>query len=271
MDRTFNSIGSNVFFEFGKEKKVEVIKGKKIVEKEWSIWLSNASWRISKGNKYIVGSGDSSQAIQSNIQNLLGKQFQSFSFLSQFLDAEFDFEGGYQITTFFNWMEENQWTIFLSDNTNIGVDCSSIEVIQNIRDMSAHFQIEENYKILHALLKKTVIVDITFNKWNLPIFHFENDTSIHLEACAWRLEENGNYLTGCLDDESKKNKKKLGCLVGKKLEQIGIANSMMDARFQFGDGFTLKTFSCCHTEEQWRICAGSKVIFCGGIDLATIF
>lgn len=265
MDRTFNSIGSNVFFEFGKEKKVEVIKGKKIVEKEWSIWLSNASWRISKGNKYIVGSGDSSQAIQSNIQNLLGKQFQSFSFLSQFLDAEFDFEGGYQITTFFNWMEENQWTIFLSDNTNIGVDCSSIEVIQNIRDMSAHFQIEENYKILHALLKKTVIVDITFNKWNLPIFHFENDSSIHFEACAWRLEKNSNYVIGCLDEDFKKIKRELTHLVGKKLNQVDVANPMMDARIQFEDGFVLKTFSCCHIEEQWKIYEEKKLIFCAKI------
>ena len=34
-------------------------------------------------------------------KKLLGKRFRSLSFLSQFLDAEFNFENGYQITTFF--------------------------------------------------------------------------------------------------------------------------------------------------------------------------
>ena len=267
MDRTFNSIGSNVFFEFGKEKKVEVIKGKKVIEKEWSIWLSHASWRITIGNKYVVGSGDFPKTIQSNIQSLLGKQFQSFRFLSQFLDIEFNFEDGYQITTFFNWMEENQWTIFLSDNSNIGVDCSSEEALKNVHNISKHFKIEEKYKKMDLLLKRPAVINIAFNKWNLPMFHFENGASIHLEACAWRLEKSGHYVIGCLDGDLKKIKSELVHLVGKKLKLIDIANPMMDARFQFEDGFILKTFSCCQTEEQWKIYEEKRLVFSAKIPL----
>ena len=101
MDRTFNSFGSNVFFQFKKEKKVEDIKGKKVVEKEWLLWIGLASWRINKSNKSIDRSGDSPPIIQSIIQSLLSKRFQSLCFLSQFLYAEFNFEDGYQITIFF--------------------------------------------------------------------------------------------------------------------------------------------------------------------------
>jgi len=267
MDRTFNSIGSNVFFEFGKEKEVIHKNGKKQLKKEWSLWISLASWRINKGDKYIVGSGDDPQTIQSNIQQLLGKRFQSLSFLSQFLDVEFTFEDGYQITTFFNWMEEDQWTIFLPDDSNIGVDCSSAEAIKNTQTISQQFTVKENYKKIDSPLQKTVITNIAFNDRNLPIFHFENDSSIHFEACAWRLEKNSNYVIGCLDEDFKKIKRELTHLVGKKLNQVDIANPMMDARIQFEDGFVLKTFSCCHIEEQWKIYEEKKLIFCAKIPL----
>lgn len=270
MDRAFNSIGSNVFFQFGKEKKIELIKGKQVIEKEWSLWISLASWRINKSNKYIVGSGDSPHTIQSNIQSILGKRFQSFRFLSQFLDVEFNFEDGYQITTFFNWMEEDQWSLLLPDDSNIGVDCSNAEAIKNVQNISKHFKVEEKYEGIDLQLKKTALTNITFNKWNLPIFHFKNDSSIHLEICAWRLEKNGNYVVGCLDEELNKIKRELMHLVGKNLKQIDVANPMMDARFQFEGGFILKTFSCCQKEEQWKIYEGKKLMFCASIPLLEI-
>lgn len=267
MDRTFNSIGSNVFFQFGKEIKIEVIKGKKVIEKEWSLWLSLASWRINKGNTYIVGSGDAPKTIQSNIQLLLGKRFQSFRFISQFLDAEFNFEDGYQITTFFNWLEEDQWSLLLPDDSYIGVDCSSAEAIKNVQAMSKYFKIEENYEKVDSPFQATSVTNIAFNERNMPIIHFENDSSIHLEACAWRLEKKGNYLVGCLDDDQKKIQDELTHLIGKKLHQIDLASAMMDARFQFEGGFVLKTFSCCSVTNQWKICVNKEPIFYAKIPL----
>jgi hypothetical protein len=54
MDRTFNSIGSNIFFEFGKQEEYVFPNGKKGVQKEWAIWLSWTSWRISQYNEGIA-------------------------------------------------------------------------------------------------------------------------------------------------------------------------------------------------------------------------
>ena len=113
VNTAFNSIGSNVFFEFGQEIEKNVSNGKKELRKEWVIWISMASWRMTRHGKYIGGSGDDRGLIEGNIQRLLGKHFQSIHILSQFLDVEFNFEDGYQLTTFFNWREEDQWTIFL--------------------------------------------------------------------------------------------------------------------------------------------------------------
>jgi len=267
MDRTFNSIGSNVFFEFGKEREVVHRNGKKQIEKDWSIWIGNASWRISQGSKYIVGSGDSTEIIQSSIQKLLGKRFKSLHFLSQFLDPEFSFEEDYRITTFFNWLEEDQWTVFLPNETNISVDADTHESIKNVQNIARDFQIVENYERLDTPIQGTSLIGITYNENKLPVFHFEENLDLSLDSCAWRLEKDGNYVLGCLDDNAEKIEQALSHIVGKTLEQIDIANPMLDARFQFNGGFVLKTFSCCHTSQQWTIYEKKKPLFSPEISL----
>jgi len=263
MDRTYNSIGSNVFFQFGKEKEIIFKNGRKDVKKEWNIWIGITSWRITKNDEFIVGSGDSPKMMQAGIEDLLGLRFQSFLFLSQFLDAEFNFENGYQITTFFNWMEENQWTIFLPNNSEIYVDCPSKKEIENVQNIASQFQIKENYEELISPVQGKVIHEISYDKKTMPIFCFEDKFSIDLKTCAWRLEKDNRYVVGCRDDDFEKADSELLQLVGKKLQRIDIANSMMDARFQFEDGFTLKTFSCCHIKEQWKIYKGKELVFSG--------
>lgn len=271
IDQAFNSIGSNVFFEFGKLKEVEFTNGEKGLQREWSIWLNHVSWRITKNNKYFIGSGEKLDInIQQHFQKLLGKRFQSISFLSQFLDIEFNFEDGYQIRTFFNWMEENQWTIFLPDDSYIGVDCSSESALKNVQNIASQLCITEHYEKLNTPIQEGVISEITFNYKNLPVFHFKENFSLSLESCVWRLEKDGLYVIGCLDEDLEKMKNELRLLIGKKLKQINIANPMMDARIQWEDGFVLKTFSCCHIEEQWKIYKEKKPVFCASIPLLEI-
>src|SRR3989338_2077109 len=103
VNKTSNSIGSNVFFRFGKEVEVTSQNGKKSLRKEWSLWLGNTSWRLSCENKYIVGSNESPPILNEKIKRLLFKKFQSFKILSQFFDMTFDFEDGYRLTTFCRW------------------------------------------------------------------------------------------------------------------------------------------------------------------------
>lgn len=157
VNRTNNSIGSNIFIRFGKDIEYIFPNGRKSSRKEWTIWVSHASWRLSKDEKYMAGSFDDPLIIQANIDKLLGKRFQSFHFLSQFLDMEFNFEDGYQLTTFFNWREENQWTIFLSNQTEIWVDCSNEEEIKKVQSLAEQCTIKESYKKLELPLQDLVI------------------------------------------------------------------------------------------------------------------
>ena len=266
VNHVFNSIGSHIFLEFGKQKKIVWKNGSESTQSEWSIWIGNASWRVSKNGKYVAGSGDSPELMESSIQMLLGKYFRSFQFLSSFLDVEFNFEDGYQVTTFFNWCADNQWTVFLSDQTNIRVDCLSHEDIKRVQNLAKHCSIMENYKKLDLLHQAGVITEITYDQMPQPTFHFENEFSIKLLNCAWRLEKDGDYLVGCVDEDQNTTNIFSG-LIGKKIKQIDIANSSMDARFQFENQYTLKTFTCARRISQWTIFLKSTPIFHANIQL----
>jgi len=130
-----------------------------------------------------------------------------------------------------------------------------------VQDTASHFQITENYEKLITPIQEKFISKISFSENNLPIFHFEDAFSLKLGSCAWRLEKNSNYIVGCLDDDLKKIKNELIQLTEKKIKHIDIANQMQDTRFQFEDGFILKTFSCCHVKEQWKIYKDKKLVF----------
>ena len=268
----FNSIGSNIFFDFGKKKEI-IQNGSKSSKWEWTIWIGNAPWRISKNGKFIVGSNDHRDIIQTNIQKLIGKHFHSFQFLSQFLDVAFNFDDGYQITTFFNWFEEDQWLIFIPDGNNIVINCSNYEEIKNVRKIAKHFPFIENYKELNFPHDERVLTDITYKNNEHPIFNFENIFSIDLRFCDWRLERNQDYLIGYTDLYLKNDKDKIynimNELIGKKLKKIDV-NSFMEGRFQFEDQYVIKTFACLRLSDQWRLISKKIPSFYAKIPLAEI-
>lgn len=266
--KVFNSIGSNIFFEFGKDIETSLLNGKKDLLKEWIIWIGNASWRITKQGRYIVGSGDNSQTISANIQQLMGKRFQFFQILSRFFDIDFTFEDGYQLTTFFNWVEENQWTVFLPDQTEISIDFSNKEVIKNIKEIADCLLIKENYKHLDLPIMDVVVRNINYDKADLPTIHLKNDIFISLEICTWRLEKDNEYCIGYLDENKEEVKNKLSKIIGKRIKRVDVANSMMDARFQFEDQYVLKTFSCCRTVSQWGVYSKKGALFHANIPIA---
>ena len=261
INRVFTSIGSNVFFEFGEVKELVFRNGKKSVQKEWSIWIGHASWRISKNGKYVVGSGDPSQTIQLNIQQLLGKRLKSFQFLSSFLDVQFDFDEGYQITTFFNWLEEDQWTLFLPDQSNISVDLANDEEIGIIRNLSKQVSIVQNYERLDLLQRDITLTGVTYDELQRLTLHLENGFSIYFQNCTWRLEKNDEYLIGCLDNYADQTNNMLSELIGKNLTQVAIANFNMDAMFDFEDTYVLRTFACNRETSQWTAFSKPQSIF----------
>jgi len=245
VNRAYNSIGSNIFLEFGDSKEVVFKNGRKTTLKEWSIWIANASWKITKNKVYIVGSGDPRDSIQLYIQNLIGKQFERMEFTSQFLDAQFDFTDGYQLTTFFNQMNENQWTIFFPDQTDIGVDCSTQESIKNTQIESNQFKLAKTYTTQDQIQAGQSIKKITWDTTEQPTIHFENNSIFSLKKTAWRLEKNLNYIFGCLEQDLEKEKKTLNQLIGMKLNRINHRSNLLDMRFEFEKGYILEAFACC--------------------------
>lgn len=260
VNRAFNSFGSNVFFEFGNEQEITLSNGKKDVQKEWIIWISNASWRISKNNiEYIVGSFDNPKLIQDKIQELLGKQFESFSVLSNFFDLEFNFSEGYKITTFFNWIEENQLTLFFPDQTEVRLDCAEKKQIKELQSL-IKYPINEQYTSLELPIENLFIQKITREpETNFLTFHCNEQVSIQFQNCTWRIEKDNKYCIGNLDEEEKKTK--LSELIGKKINRIDLANKMMDSRFTIDANYFLKTFSCAKSASQWKIYIGIEPFF----------
>lgn len=265
VNETNNSIGSNIFIRFGKDVENILPNGSIYICKEWGIWISSLSWRLSKDDQYLIGTFD--ESIQDYIERLMGKRFQSFEFLSQFLEIQFNFEDGYKLTTFFHKREENQWTIFLSNQTDIGIDCSTEEKIKEVQALAEHFEIKESFTELDVPLD-IAIKEITYNENDFPTFHCENEISVCLQYCSWRVEKNKDYFIGYWDRDKNEIKHKLSHLIGEKIRWIDIRNTMMDAAIQIGDEYVLKTFSCGYAENQWKIEEKDKTLFSAQIQLS---
>ena len=85
MTHVFNSIGSNIFLELGEDTEIRLKNGKKRQRKQWSIWLGNASWRITKNGKYLVGSVDARENIEQHLRNMLEK---NSAYIVGYLDGD---------------------------------------------------------------------------------------------------------------------------------------------------------------------------------------
>jgi hypothetical protein len=268
MDRTYNSVGSNIFFEFGKQKEIVFQNGKKRFQKERAIWLSWTSWRISQYNKYVIGSGESPEVnIQTCLERLLGKRILSIRFISQFLDLEINFEDGYQVTTCFNYIEENQSMIFLSNDTEIVIDCSSQEAIESIQQLSKQIEIRNKYKNLEFSFLDAQVKELLFDGNVLSKIVCTEGFSIDLGLSAWRLEKNDQYQMGrqdyyfsSIEESSKELEDKLLNLTGKKIKSMGIDSSGMDTRLEFEEEYALEIFTDAQTN-QWQICRNGELLF----------
>ncbi len=239
VNRAFNSIGSNIFLEFGNEQEIVFRNGEKRIQKDWSIWISHASWRLTQEGVHIIGSGDSSIAIQPNIQQLMGKRFQNLKFISSFLEVQFNFDEGYQLTTFFNGLREDQWTVFLPNLTNISIDCPELGDLNHIQKLSEGLPIHEK-EGKSVLLERGISLTKILYSQDEPILEFDHSILFNLGNSAWRIEQAETYVVGNLDD----NHADLHLLVGKNLKEIQTTRAMTDVQLHFEDDYILNIFSC---------------------------
>lgn len=267
VNRANNSIGSHIFIKFGKEIESVNSSGRKRMAKEWCIWISRSCWRLSKNASYVVGSNDDRKLIIPSIQNLLGRKFKYFEINSKYFEISYYFEGGYQLTTFFNKLHEDQWIIFLPDGKIIHIDCSDIEKIKEIQIISNEYTINEVYQRLDLHLDKKII-DVIYYKYNLAKIICEGDFSIEFDTFSWRLEKNDEYYAGSFDEVDDENnfdlKNKISEIIGHKIQKIDI-NNMMDARFNIGDQYVLKIFISSKIADPWEIFLKDERIFCAEI------
>ncbi len=275
MDRTFNSVGSNIFFEFGKQKEYVFPNGTKSVQKEWSIWLSWTSWRMTHHNKYITGSDENPEiSIQSFLDKLLGKRFLSLIFISQFLDIELNFEGGYRLNTFFNYAIENQWLIFLPNDSEIVIDCSTKESIKSLQYLSKHIRINDRFERINILMLEEKVNEISYNEGKLSKLILSNDFLVDLGTAAWRLIKNDEYYLGrldyyfgCKEERETEFRKVISGFIGKNLKYVSVDSARMDMRLEFEDGYIFEIFT--HSKvEPWKIYSNNKIILHAKIENA---
>jgi hypothetical protein len=284
VNNVLNSIGSNVFFRFGKDIECISPKGRKSLHKEWTIWISDASWRITHNEKYVAGSADDPKIMQQGIERFLGKKFLSLEFVSQLLDVVFHFEDGYKITTFLDWNGDHQWSIFLPNKNVFILECLKEEpemrtefdgeaTQEPIGILLSQLDVKENYQKLQFPWKEVCIKRIIIDDGKL-IFVCENQFVFGTDSSVWRLEKGNKYYAGWGDllfEDKEKVVKDVQKLVGQKIRQIETANFMMDTKVLIGDEYVLKTFSCWREENQWNIYSSpTKTAFSSSIPLENI-
>lgn len=200
INQAYNSIGSNIFFGFGKDIEIVYANGRKYVMREWKIRIGNSAWRIIKDNIYVVGSSDDRSLIQKNIAKMLGSKFLGYNIRSKFMDIELAFSNGYKLATFCDWKTDDQWTAIMPNDHDFGIHCSSQEKIKQTIDLGNRMPKVENFsKIkLHVgrdLIAQQILYDIDLT----PIIVCSGDYAICLRNCTFRLEKGDNYVVGFSD------------------------------------------------------------------------
>jgi hypothetical protein len=247
----YNSIGFNLFVEIGQEIELPLGKGKR---EEWVIWISNSAWRITQDSQYIVGSGDDRNDINAGINYLLNRRIQKVSFTSDFLDLQIDFECGYCLNTFFNWVRENQWTIFMPNGEDLTAELSSFEEIKAVQIVAKEFSTTKEYISLNLpYLYDSIITNVYLNKMNELQIILTNNYCINIFSATWRIESSGEFLLGYFHDETLNPDIIFQKFIGKQITLISVSESLMDAVFQIGSDLTLKTFAFTRNVNQWKI------------------
>lgn len=255
--RAYISVGSHLFINFGEEIESKFPNGQPCKDSQWTIWLGGSvGWRLSQKDKYITDSSDTYEEMNAKVQQLLGKKFLTSRILSQFMDIQFDFEDGYHLTCFLKTILRQQWVLFCSNDNTVGLESETKPQVQQIVGLSKHFDIVNPFQLINLPIDKKTVLGFSLEEASLYL-DFEDDLSLYLECCAWRIEKNGIYCIGSVDqfnhtineDASKYLKE----IKGKKLLKSSVIQPFQDAKFEFENDYVIKTFSCYKNPTPWRI------------------
>lgn len=269
--RAYISVGSNLFINFGEVFDSPFPNGKPYKASPWTIWLgANVDWRLSQNGKFVVGSCQDYDKMNVEVQKLVGKKFISSSIISQLMDIQFEFEDGYQLTSFLSVIINEQWTLFCSNQNVVGLKSETLEEVKQIQKLSSHFEVKDIYEDIVLPINQKQVVDCIVDRRELYL-NFDNHLSLYLDGCTWRIEKNGEYCIGVGDynlDESLDIQKYLNEIKGSRLIRSSITQPFQDARFEFENGYVITTFSSYDEVEPWRILKDDQNIYSAIISLA---
>lgn len=259
--KTYISTASHLFINFGEEFEAKYSNGKPYKKSPWSIWLgANVDWRLNKNDKFIVGSCQSYDEMMKHIQKLVGEKYLSYSITSHLMDIQFEFENGFQLTSFFDALINEQWTIFCPNENIIGLEAETIEETNQIIKLSKNFKIKNDYKKKDLPIHYKVLLDWSLDETDL-FLNFEDGFTLSLDYCSWRIEKNQEYYMSIGDYRLSKNKNinvYLDRFKGKRLVRSDITERFHDAKFKFEGGDTISTFSNFNVTHPWRISSNSQ-------------
>ena len=187
-------------------------------------------------------------------------------FISQFLDIELDFEGGYRINTFFNYAVENQWLIFLPNDSEIVIDCSTKKSIKSLQFLSKQINIHYRFTKVNLSILGEKVDGISYDEGKVSKLILSNDFLVDLGTAAWRLAKNDEYYLGrldyyfgCKEEQETELRNMVSGLIGKSLKDMSVDASGMDVRLELEDGYIFEIFT--HSKiEPWKIYSKNEIV-----------
>ena len=252
---SINSIGSIILFD--------VPVSININEDPNYVIIGNAAWRITKNDKFIVGSGDDREKIKCSLEDFIGLKITDFLYLDKYLNVQICLENGYAIETFFHWRSESQWELCMtSKNYGIDLNLLTTEEIDETCNSSPGFFVEQKFKEINIGADELIIEDIFISDYSRLNIHFEDRMCCQLEEVAWRIDSKKDNVLLCqCFEEPLREEAVFNSMIGQKLHRIEVSENLMDARFFIGDDIVLHAFAGSAEKSLWVILKGDALIY----------
>jgi len=105
------------------------------------------------------------------------------------MDIQFEFEDGYQLTSFLNVLIEEQWILFCSNGNTLGLNAETIDEVKEIQKLSDQFVIKNFFQDISLPIDQKKISSFSIKESAELYLNFEEKLSLHLNDCEWRLEK----------------------------------------------------------------------------------
>lgn len=254
--RAFCSIGSNIFFELGKDITLSLPNGKNTTRKEWIIWINESAWRMSQNNRFVLSSSDNHEDIVDFLEDFQSTRIEVAYVSSGFLDLHIEFNNGISLTTFSNTQFEDLWILFSPDGSDYEVNFSKFLEPHFLSNQDKRIKEKFPCEFRKQLFKDKPVTDVLFQEGRQPLFVLHPIT-IQLKKSDWRLIKNGEYIIGSWDDDYRKLLGKE--IVHKRVNAIYYNKSTCDGCIIFEDNLEFHIFANRNDINPWSLFSSQNI------------